>query len=52
MVRLQVVNVRGNLQPLSCQGKCLEILDFYADLAPLKDGLDFGDRPLKTIGLL
>ena len=51
MLRLQVANVRGHLQPLSCL-ELLRILNFYTDLAPLKDGLNFDDRPLKTIGFL
>ena len=51
MVRLQVANVKGHLQPLSCL-ELLRILNFYTDLAPLKDGLNFDDRPLKTIYFL
>ena len=45
MVRLQVANIRGSLEPLSCQGSC-------SDPALLKDGLNFVDGPLKTIGFL
>ena len=52
MIRLQVANVGENLQRLSCQENLLRILNFYADLALLKDGLNFDDRPLKTIGFL
>ena len=46
-----MANVKGHLQPLSCL-ELLRILNFYTDLAPLKDGLNFDDRPLKTIGFL
>ena len=45
MARLQVANIRGNLEPLSWQGNC-------SDPALFKDGLRFVDRPLKTIGFL
>ena len=45
MARLQVANIRGNLQPLSWQGNC-------SDPALLTDRLRFVDRPLKTIGFL
>ena len=46
MVRLQVANVRGDSQARELP----RILNFYADLALLKDGLNFDDRPLKAIG--
>ena len=45
MVRLQVANIRGTLEPLSCQGNC-------SDPALLKDGVNFVDGPLKAIGFL
>ena len=48
MVRLQVANVRG----VSQVREMPRTLNFYADLALLKDGLNFDDRPLKAIGFL
>ena len=45
MVRLLVANIRGNLEPLSCQRNC-------SDPALLKDGVNFVDGPLKPIVFL
>ena len=37
-VRLQVANVRGNLQSLKLPRELVSILNFYVDRALLKDG--------------